>query len=211
VSTVGSSGEPVLRDASLAAAAGERLALVGPSGAGKTSALYALLHFVACSKGRAEIGVLDVSQLTRKDIATMAGWVPDETHVFSATLRDNLRLAQPAASDAECLAALSRASLANWTADLPEGLGTELGAGGRPVSAGERQRLGLARALLAGSPLLLLDEPTARLDPATAERLVPELLASAGRRTVIVVSHDHSVKQHVDRVVALRGGSTNSE
>ncbi|HMK96039.1 MAG TPA: thiol reductant ABC exporter subunit CydC [Acidimicrobiales bacterium] len=207
VSTLGSSGEPVLRDVSLAVSAGERLALVGPSGAGKTSALYALLHFVACSKGRAEIGTLDVSQLTRQDIATMAGWVPDETHVFSATLRDNLRLAQPKASDAECSAALRRAGLAKWAAGLAEGLATELGAGGRPMSAGERQRLGLARALLAGSPLLLLDEPTARLDPATTERLVHELLASAGRRTVIVVSHDQSVKQYVDRVVALHGGS----
>jgi ABC-type transport system involved in cytochrome bd biosynthesis fused ATPase/permease subunit len=179
---------------------------VGASGSGKTSAVHALLHFVACSAGHASLGGVDVGDMTREGIARLAGWVPDETHVFAASLADNLRLARPSASDAECLAILDRAGLATWGAALPDGLATLLGTGGRPVSAGERQRIGLARALLAGSPVLLLDEPTAHLDPATAAQVLPDLLDAAGDRSVLVVSHDPAIVGYVDKVVALDAG-----
>jgi ATP-binding cassette subfamily C protein CydC/ATP-binding cassette subfamily C protein CydCD len=196
----------VLEGVSVEVREGEHVALVGPSGSGKTTAVYALLHFVACSAGEARLGGQDVSCMTREGIATLAGWVPDESHVFAATLRDNLRLACPSATDTECLEALARAGLGTWAGALPAGLATVLGAGGQQVSAGERQRIGLARALLAGPPLLLLDEPTAHLDPGTSARVLAELLGAASDRSVLVVSHDASVVGHVGTVVALDGG-----
>jgi ABC-type transport system involved in cytochrome bd biosynthesis fused ATPase/permease subunit len=144
--------------------------------------------------------------MTREGIATLAGWVADETHIFAASLADNLRLAHPSASDSDCVIALQRAGLSRWSASLPAGLATLLGAGGRPVSAGERQRLGLARVLLAGPPVLLLDEPTAHLDPVSSAKVLTELLDAAGERAVLVVSHEPDVAGHVDRVITLDGG-----
>jgi ABC-type transport system involved in cytochrome bd biosynthesis fused ATPase/permease subunit len=204
--TRGIDGSAVLKDLSFCIDPGEHVALVGPNGSGKTTAVLALLHFVACSGGQARLGGIDVSTLTREGIASLAGWVPDETHVFAASLGENLRLGRPAAADDECWAVLAQAGLAEWARALPDGLSTGMGAGGRQVSAGERQRLGLARVLLAGSPLLFLDEPTAHLDAATAGQVLPELLDAAGNRSVLVVSHDPAIAQRVDRVVALEAG-----
>jgi ABC-type transport system involved in cytochrome bd biosynthesis fused ATPase/permease subunit len=144
--------------------------------------------------------------MTREGIATLAGWVPEETHVFAASVAGNLRLARPSATVLECLAALDRVGLRPWSDGLPGGLATRLGAGGLPMSGGEQQRLGLARALLAGPSVLLLDEPTAHLDPATGDRVLRELLDAAGERSVLVVSHDQAISQHVDSVVALDDG-----
>lgn len=199
-------GDEILKGVSLRLGTGGRLALTGPSGAGKTTVVHALLRFLVCASGRATLGGTDVTELDRQGIARLAAWLPDETHVFSASLGDNLRLAMPPASDAECASALEKAGLAEWFASLPDGLATRLGAGGRPVSGGEAQRLGLARALLGGAPLLLLDEPTARLDTATAAEILPELLGAAADRSVLVVTHDPGVAGLVDEVVALADG-----
>jgi ABC-type transport system involved in cytochrome bd biosynthesis fused ATPase/permease subunit len=199
-------GAGVLKGVSLCVRDGQRVALVGPSGSGKTSAVHALLHFVACSAGLASLGGVDVSTMTREGIATLAGWLPDTTHVFAASVADNLRLGRPSASGPQCLAALDRVGLRPWSDGLPGGLSTRLGAGGFPMSAGERQRLGLARALLAGPQLLLLDEPTAHLDPALGDQVLGELLGAAGNRSALVVSHDQAIAGYVDSVVALDGG-----
>ena len=139
-------------------------------------------------------------------MAKLTGWLPDETHVFAAALADNLRLSRPLATDEDCLAVLHKVGLADWAAALPDGLATALGAGGRPLSAGERQRIGLARALLAGSPVLLLDEPTSHLDPTTSGLVLAELLEAAGNRTILVVSHEPDIASWTDRVVALEAG-----
>jgi ABC-type transport system involved in cytochrome bd biosynthesis fused ATPase/permease subunit len=197
---------PVLKGICLDIDVGEHVALVGPSGSGKTTAVHALLHFLPCSAGTALLGETDVSCMTRESIAALAGWVPDQTHIFAASLGDNLRLGRPSATGAECDAALERAGLGEWAATLPAGLATLLGDGGRQVSAGERQRLSLARALLAGPPLLLLDEPTAHLDPATSAYVLAQLLDAAAQRSVLVVSHDAEIAGLVDRVVALDAG-----
>ena len=199
-------GTAILRGVSLRLKPGRRTALVGPSGAGKTTAVYALLRFVACSQGRASVGGVDVSELSREAISRLVAWVAEETYVFAASLADNLSLGRHSASDAECLVALERSGLLGWYESLPEGLSTVLGAGGRPMSAGEAQRLGMARALLAGSSVLLLDEPTAHLDPATSAEVLAELLAAAGRRSVLVVSHEPGIGAYVDEVVSLLGG-----
>jgi ABC-type transport system involved in cytochrome bd biosynthesis fused ATPase/permease subunit len=204
--TRGIDGSAVLKGLSFRIDPGEHVALVGPNGSGKTTAVLALLHFVACSGGQARLGGVDVSALTREDIARLAGWVPDATHVFAASLGDNLRLGRPTATDDECWAVLAQTGLAEWARALPDGLSTGMGAGGRQVSAGERQRLGLARVLLAGSPLLFLDEPTAHLDAATSGQVLAELLGAAADRSALVVSHDPAIAQRVDRVVALEAG-----
>jgi thiol reductant ABC exporter CydC subunit len=185
---------------------GRRLALVGRSGSGKTSALYALMHFVRCTTGRASIGGVDVATMTRAGIARHVGWMADVTHVFATSLGDNLRVADPTADNAACAAALARAGLADWLTSLPEGLATALGAGGRPMSAGERQRLGLARALLAGGEVLALDEPTAHIDPASSAHVLDELVRATGSKTVLVISHEPDLDDLVDEVVTLDGG-----
>ena len=205
-SVVLAGGATGLKEVSLRLGAGRRLAICGASGSGKTTAINALLHFVECSSGRATLGGIDVKSLTRAGIARLAAWLPDETHVFAASLADNLRIACPGATDEDCAGALRNAGLADWLASLPNGLATRLGAGGRPLSGGERQRLGMARALLGGGSVLLLDEPTARLDPATKDRVLSGLLTTAQGRSLILVTHEPDVEGLVDEVLELVGG-----
>ena len=202
----GSNGRVILHDLSLTVPPGRRVALTGPSGSGKSTTLHVLLHFLEASSGTASIGGVDVRRMTRAGMARYVAWLAEETHLFATTLADNLRLARPEATDAECAAALDRVGLGDWHRSLPDGLGTGLGGGGRAVSAGERQRLGMARAVLSGAGLLLLDEPTAHLDPWTSSQVLTELLGAAGSRTVLVVSHEPALGGHVDEVVTLDRG-----
>ena len=197
---------PILMDVCLEVPEHKRVALVGPSGAGKSSVLHLLLHFLEPSRGAATLGGVDVREMTRAGIARRVAWLDEETHVFAASLGDNLRLSWPEASDAECREALERVGLGRWYAALAEGLQTRLGAGGRPLSAGERQRLGMARALLCQAPVLLLDEPTSHLDPASAPDALRELLGAAGARSVLLVCHEPESAAGVDAVVHLEPG-----
>jgi ABC-type transport system involved in cytochrome bd biosynthesis fused ATPase/permease subunit len=197
---------PVLADVSFTVAPGRRLALTGRSGSGKSSALHVLLHFLEATSGSAAIGGVDVRRMTRTGMARHVAWLAEETHLFAVTLAGNLRLARPEATDAECATALARVGLAGWLRSLPDGLQTVLGAGGRALSAGERQRLGMARALLSEAHLLLLDEPTAHLDPWSSADVLGELLGAAGRRSVLVVSHEPGAATQVDAVVTLDAG-----
>jgi thiol reductant ABC exporter CydC subunit len=197
---------PILDDVSIRVQPGERVALVGASGSGKTSALQTLLHLLEASSGVTSIGGVDVREMTRVGIAQHLSWLDAETHVFTATLADNLRLGSPHASDRDCEKVLDRVGLSDWYRSLPHGLGTVVGAGGRPVSAGERQRLGMARALISGACVVLLDEPTSHIDSASSATILAELVGAAGSRSVLVVSHDQDIAAHVDRVVSLDAG-----
>lgn len=196
----------LLRDVSVQVRPRGRLAISGASGSGKSTAVHTLLHFLEPAAGTASVGGVDVRRMTRAGMARRVAWLDEETHLFAAPLADNLRLARPGATDAECTAALDRVGLGAWLHSLPDGLETVLGAGGRPTSAGERQRLGMARALLSGAELLLLDEPTAHLDPGSSSRVLAELLGAAGSRSVLVVSHDPELVGEVDAVVVLEEG-----
>ncbi|MCF7550649.1 thiol reductant ABC exporter subunit CydD [Pseudonocardia sp. WMMC193] len=175
-------------------AVGHRIALVGPSGSGKSTAVAALLRTLAPRAGTLRADGTDVRMLRGEQVRHGIAWCGSWTHLFDGSLRANLTLAAPDATDAELVAVLRRARLGGWFARLPAGLDTPVGAHGGTVSGGERQRLGIARALLADRPILVLDEPTAHLDEATAADLSAEILAATADRTALVVTHrpDHT-------------------
>ncbi|GAA2552682.1 hypothetical protein GCM10010210_27310 [Pseudonocardia hydrocarbonoxydans] len=168
---------------------GTRLALTGPSGSGKSTVVAALLRTLEPGAGVLRADGRDVRERAGDGVRDGIAWCGARTHLFDSTLRANLALAAPGASDAQLVAALERSRLGAWLAGLPDGLDTPVGEHGGAVSGGERQRLGIARALLAGRNVLVLDEPTAHLDPATADALAGELLAVTEGRTALIVTH----------------------
>ena len=182
---------------------GQRVAVVGPNGSGKSTLLAVLARHLDPSRGRHAVDGVDVHDLTIDAVRRHVALVDDEPHVFAATVGANLRLAHPDADDAAVTEALARAGLGPWLADLPDGLGTRLGSGGRGLSGGERARLGVARAVLADRPLVLLDEPTAHLDHATATAVLDDVLSATDGRSVVMVSHRPEALDRFDTVLDL--------
>jgi ATP-binding cassette, subfamily C, bacterial CydCD len=167
---------------------GRRVALTGPSGSGKSTAVAALLRTLE-SRGRLLADGRDARTLTGDEVRRGIAWCGPHAHLFDSSLRENLRLAAPGAGDDELVSVLRRARLGDWLAGLPGGLDTPVGEHGGTVSGGERQRIGVARALLADRPIMLFDEPTAHLDEATAGALAAEILAATAGRTALIVTH----------------------
>jgi ATP-binding cassette, subfamily C, bacterial CydC len=182
---------------------GQRVALVGPSGAGKTTVTNLFLRFLDPERGRVVIGGCDARELRLEDVRRTFALAGQEAHVFASSIRENLKLGRPNATDEELVDALQRARLADWVESLPEGLDTLVGEEGGRLSGGQRQRLVVARALLAGAPVLILDEPTAHLDPDTAEALVADVFDAAGDRSVLLITHRPEGLDLVDEVVSL--------
>ena len=204
--------EAVLSHLSLHFPAGKRTVLAGASGAGKTTLLTLLAGLAAPSEGTAQISdgagtdhVFDMATLAEKTKRSLVSYVPQEPHIFAATLAENVTLWQENGAPEDVHAALEDAALGDFLRALPQGLDTPLGAGGHPLSAGQRHRLGIARALYAARPVVLLDEPTAGLDAETEERVLRSLTAFAHRRTLIVSSHRPAVMAWADEVVTLGG------
>ncbi len=193
----------VLDGLSLDVAPGRRVGVVGPSGSGKTTLAALLLRFVDPRAGRVDQAGLSLRRRRLVDVRARTGLVDDDPHLFATSVAENVRLARPAACDAEVEAALRRACLGPWLDALPGGLGTRLGEGGSAVSGGERARLGVARSVLADQPVLVLDEPTAHLDHATATRLAEEVLDAAAGRTVVWITHEPLALDRLDDVVDL--------
>jgi thiol reductant ABC exporter CydC subunit len=194
---------PAVDGVSLLLEPGERVALIGPSGAGKTTVVNLMLRFLDAEAGVVRIGDRDLREYRQEDVRRAISVCGQDSHLFSASIRDNLRIARPEASDEELEDALRRARIWDWIRRLPDGLDTFVGEEGRELSGGQRQRIVLARALLAGAPVLVLDEPTAHLDPETAADLVDDVFSAAGDRTVLLITHRSEGLDLVDRVVAL--------
>jgi thiol reductant ABC exporter CydC subunit len=201
-----SGSRPVLRGADLRLEPGKRVALVGPSGAGKTTVTNLLLRFLDPERGRVTIAGHDVREYRQEDVRRTFALAGQDSHLFDTTIRSNLLVARPGASDTELEDALRRAGLGLWVASLPDGLETLVGEEGTQVSGGQRQRLVLARALLADAPVLVLDEPTSHLDPVTAERLMDDVLEAAADRTLLLITHRTEWLELMDEVVELRAG-----
>ncbi|MFN8082792.1 MAG: thiol reductant ABC exporter subunit CydC [Dermatophilaceae bacterium] len=194
---------PALPAVTLDLAEGQHLAITGANGSGKSTLLAALARHIDPVGGSYQLGGTDVLGMPLATARGNIALVDDEPHLFSSTLRENLRLARPAASDGDLAAALAGAGLRRWLEGLPDGLDTWLGSGGRGVSGGERARIALARALLSGRPLLLLDEPVAHLDHATAVAVIADLVSTSTGRTVVMVSHRGDGLDGFDRVVDM--------
>ncbi|GCB50858.1 thiol reductant ABC exporter subunit CydD [Streptomyces sp. NL15-2K] len=198
---------PALRGASLSVLPGEHVALVGPSGAGKSTILSLLLGFVTPASGRVAVGGTDLTRLDLDDWRAQVAWVPQRPHLFAASVADNIRLGRPDASEAEVRQAARAASADLFIEELPQAYDTPLGEHGAGLSAGQRQRIALARAFLKDAPVLLLDEPTAHLDPESEAAVVRATVDLMQGRTTIVVAHRTSLLPHADRIITVRAGS----
>jgi thiol reductant ABC exporter CydC subunit len=201
-----SDGPDVLRGVDLLLPPGRRIALVGSSGSGKTSLAELLVRFRDPDAGRITLDEVDLRDLRQADVRRTIALAGQEAHIFSSTIRENVRLARPDAPDDEIMEALAGARLDGWVRDLPRGLDTLVGEMGTALSGGQRQRLSLARVMLGDAPILVLDEPTAHLDGPTAEALVSDVLGEAGGRTVILITHRPEGLELVDEVYELSEG-----
>jgi ATP-binding cassette subfamily C protein CydCD len=208
----------VVRDASLSLRPGQRVALVGPSGCGKSTLLTAALRLLPVAAGRFELtsGPLAagpgaaLADLRAADVPPLVAGSLQGDHVFDASLRDNLRVVRPEATDADLDAVAARAGLRTFLDGLPRGWSTPAGRDGSALSGGERQRLLLARALLFAPAVLVLDEPTAHLDTETERAVLADLLAGTRGQTVLMSTHRHLGAGQVDAVIVISGGTTTS-
>jgi thiol reductant ABC exporter CydC subunit len=194
---------PAIDNFSLRLRPGRRVVLLGPSGAGKTTVVRLLLRFVDPERGRVRLAGEDLRRYRQEDVRRAVAVAAQDGHLFSASIRENLKLARPEATDADLARVLRTAQLWDWVQTLPRGLETRVGEEGRELSGGQRQRLVLARALLADAPVLVLDEPTAHLDPRTAKRLVEHVFAAAGERCVLLITHRPEGVDLADEVIVL--------
>ena len=190
-------GEPVVSGLSAAIPAGATTLLSGISGAGKTTVLNGLLGFLKPSVGKVLVGEQDLADVDIRQWWDQVAWVPQNPQMLPGTIRDNLALGR----DVDVYAALAQTRLTEWVASLPEGLDTVIGEGGRPVSVGQARRISLARALLRGANVLMLDEPTAGVDQ-QSEQAILETLRDTDA-TVIVVGHRGAIEQIADHVVRV--------
>jgi ATP-binding cassette subfamily C protein CydD len=187
-------------------AAGETLVLVGPSGSGKSTLLEILLGFVRPDSGRVTLNGADIASVVPEALSRLVGWIGQTPVLFAGTIEDNVRFARPEASAADVAEAIRAARLDRLVAELPRGLATPIGEGGYGLSGGQAQRVAVARAFLRNAPLLLLDEPTAHLDPAVESELLESLRRLALGRTVILASHSAAAHAFAGRRLDLLDG-----
>ncbi|OKJ90869.1 thiol reductant ABC exporter subunit CydC [Streptomyces sp. TSRI0107] len=199
-------GPLALRGVDLELPPGRRVAVVGASGAGKSTLLAAIARFAVPCGGEIRLGGADLARVSETELRRTVSGALQDAHVFHTTVRNNLLPARPGATDAQLHDALRRAGLLEWVRSLPGRLDTVVGSDGDRLSGGQRRRLVLARALLAAPPLLLLDEPTEGLDPATADAVLADVLASTRGTSLILVTHRTVGLEAMDEVLVMDGG-----
>ncbi|MBX7158812.1 MAG: thiol reductant ABC exporter subunit CydD [Acidimicrobiia bacterium] len=183
------SARPVMTGLDLALDAGTALRIEGPSGSGKSTIAAALVRFIGIDRGHYLLGGVDTNRIGGDKVRDVVVWCQQSPWLAATSVRENLLLAAPDATDEQLWDALGSVQLAGWAAELADGLSTPVGRGGTAVSGGQRQRLALARVLLAGRRVVVLDEPTAHLDATTADLVLRDLLGALGDRTVVVLAH----------------------
>jgi ABC-type multidrug transport system fused ATPase/permease subunit len=194
----------ILHELDLHIGAGERVVLAGPSGSGKSTLLSLLLRFWDYEQGSIRIADREIRHMPQESVRAGLSVVPQDVHLFDATIRDNLALADGEASEAAMVAACRIAQLHDAIAALPAAYDTVVGENGLRMSGGERRRLAIARAILKGASIVILDEATADLDATTAKALWTALDPWLAGRTVLIIGHEAPVDVRLDRVVTLR-------
>jgi len=185
---------------------GKRTAVIGPTGAGKSTIATVLLRFCDLAGGSALLNDRDLASYASDDVRRRIGGCPQDPHIFDTTLRANILLARPDASDADLASVAARARLLDWIESLPDGWDTQVGAHGARLSGGQRQRVALARALLADPSVLILDEPTAHLDRVSRRSLLADVLAAAEGHSLLLITHEFDYLDQMDEIIVLQDG-----
>ncbi|MGA7801702.1 MAG: thiol reductant ABC exporter subunit CydC [Gammaproteobacteria bacterium] len=201
-------GPWVLQAVDLDIPAERHIAVVGPTGSGKSSLVNLLLRFWDCQQGEIRLGGHPLRDYLAEDIRRMISVVPQRMHLFNATVRENLLLANPKANDAQLAAAASAAHIHEHIIALPEGYDSFVGEAGLKLSGGQARRLAIARALLKDAPIMILDEPTEGLDAATEREVMDSLLTAARGRTLVLITHRLSGLERMDEIVVMDKGRT---
>lgn len=199
-------GMPALKGVDLEIAAGERVAILGSSGSGKSSLVHLAARFWNPNSGRIVIGDLDLSSFSEADLRRWVCVISQRAHIFDASVGDNLKIAKPDASDGELQGALAAVGLRDFVSSLPEGLDTWIGESGKRISGGQARRLAVARAFLRDAPIWILDEPTEGLDRISADALTDEVLNHTRCKTVLWITHRPAEASRMDRIVLLDAG-----
>jgi ABC-type multidrug transport system fused ATPase/permease subunit len=197
---------PAIRDISFELQSGKSLAIVGPSGAGKSTIVNLLLRFWEYGSGDIRLGGELLHGLEQDEVRSRCAVISQSSYFFNASVRDNLKLARPSASQEEIENAARQAQIHEFILMLPEGYDTFIGEQGLRLSGGERQRLAIARALLKEAPILILDEPTANLDPVTEKQVLDTLFSVMGNRTTLLITHRLVGLENVDEILVMEGG-----
>jgi ATP-binding cassette subfamily C protein CydC len=196
----------VFENLTMEIAAGSRVAVLGPSGSGKSTLAALALKVVAPDIGRVMFGGVDIATLNDTELRSRISWLSQATHLFNDSIRNNLLLAKPNASDPELWTALAAARMDDVVRELPDGLDTWVGESGRGFSGGQGRRLVLARALLSPAPLLILDEPCTGLDADNERAFLATLNEAAEGRSVMLIAHRLTGVERLDRIWRLSGG-----